>query len=127
MPEFGTDFAMQMLLDTKPKYFSEAWCMCAGLAHGITDVWLGNAQTLIQEGKATIQTAICTRDDIMIYLILEEMERTFLHHHGARAKGKGFKAGWERNMKAHGVPDWYIWSVKRSSTCSQKHMRQPML
>ena len=112
VPEFGTDFAMQMLLDTKPKYFSDL-VRIAGLAHG-TDVWLGNAQTLIQEGKATIQTAICTRDDIMIYLIAQGMEQglSFTIMESVR-KGKGLKPEWEEDMKAHGVPDWYIWSCKK--------------
>ena len=110
VPEFGTDFAMQMLLDTKPKYFSDL-VRIAGLAHG-TDVWLGNAQTLIQEGKATIQTAICTRDDIMVYLIARGMEQglSFTIMESVR-KGKGLKPEWEEEMKAHGVPDWYIWSL----------------
>ncbi len=112
IPEFGTDFAMQMLIDTKPKYFSDL-VRIAGLSHG-TDVWLGNAQTLISEGKATIQTAICTRDDIMIYLIGQGMEQglSFTIMESVR-KGKGLKPEWEEDMKAHDVPDWYIWSCKK--------------
>ena len=112
VPEFGTDFAMQMLLDTKPKYFSDL-VRIAGLAHG-TDVWLGNAQTLIQEGKATIQTAICTRDDIMVYLIAQGLEEglSFTIMESVR-KGKGLKPEWEEEMTSHGVPDWYIWSCKK--------------
>ena len=112
IPEFGTDFAMQMLIDTKPKYFSDL-VRIAGLSHG-TDVWLGNAQTLIQEGKATIQTAICTRDDIMVYLIGRGMEEglSFTIMESVR-KGKGLKPEWEEAMTEHGVPDWYIWSCKK--------------
>ena len=112
VPEFGTDFAMQMLIDTKPQYFSDL-VRIAGLAHG-TDVWLGNAQTLIQEGKATISTAICTRDDIMIYLIGQgvESEQAFTIMEAVR-KGKGLKPEWEKIMKEHNVPDWYIWSCKK--------------
>lgn len=112
VPEFGTDFAMQMLIDTQPKYFSDL-VRIAGLAHG-TDVWLGNAQALIQEGKATIQTAICTRDDIMVYLISMGIEEglSFSIMESVR-KGKGLKKEWEEEMTAHGVPDWYIWSCKK--------------
>ncbi len=112
VPEFGTDFAMQMLIDTKPKYFSDL-VRIAGLAHG-TDVWLGNAQTLIQEGKATISTAICTRDDIMIYLIHMGVESSlaFTIMESVR-KGKGLRPEWEATMVEHNVPDWYIWSCKK--------------
>ena len=112
IPEFGTEFAMQMLVDTKPQSFSDL-VRIAGLSHG-TDVWLGNAQTLIQEGKATISTAICTRDDIMSYLIQQglESELAFTIMESVR-KGKGLKPEWETEMKTHDVPDWYIWSCKK--------------
>ena len=112
IPEFGTEFAIQMLVDTKPQYFSDL-VRIAGLAHG-TDVWLGNAQTLIQEGKATISTAICTRDDIMIYLIDKglDSELSFTIMESVR-KGKGLKPEWEEEMLKHDVPDWYIWSCKK--------------
>ena len=118
IPEFGTDFAMGMLLDTKPKEFSDL-IRIAGLSHG-TDVWLGNAQTLIEEGTATISTCICTRDDIMTYLIsmgLESEEAFNIMEKvrkGIIAKGKCPQwPQWKEDMKAHGVPDWYIWSCEK--------------
>jgi len=112
IPEFGTDFAMQMLIDTKPQYFSDL-VRIAGLSHG-TDVWLGNAQVLLKEGKATISKAICTRDDIMIYLIQKgiESETAFTIMEKVR-KGKGLTEEQETIMREHDVPDWYIWSCKK--------------
>ena len=118
IPEFGTDFVIQMVVDTKPKTLSDL-IRISGLSHG-TDVWLNNAQTLIQEGKATISTAICTRDDIMTFLINNgmESERSFkimeAVRKGAVAKGKCKDWDeWKQDMLEHGIPDWYVWSCEQ--------------
>ena len=114
IPEFGTDFVIQMVQDTKPQTLSDL-IRISGLSHG-TNVWLGNAQELVKSGKATISTAICTRDDIMIYLINKGVESAlaFTIMESVR-KGKGLKPEWEEAMKAQDVPDWYIWSCKKIS------------
>ena len=112
IPEFGTEFAIQMLLDTKPKQLSDL-IRIAGLGHG-TDVWLGNARDLILSGTTTISNAICCRDDIMIYLINQGVESSlaFTIMESVR-KGKGLKDDWISAMKEKDVPDWYIDSCKK--------------
>ena len=118
IPEFGTDFVIQMVVDTKPQTLSDL-IRISGLSHG-TDVWLNNAQELIRSGKATISTAICTRDDIMTYLINKGMdsEQSFTImervRKGAVAKGKCKEwPEFKEDMKAHDVPEWYIWSCEK--------------
>ena len=107
-----------MVIDTKPKTLSDL-IRISGLSHG-TDVWLNNAQTLIEEGKATISTAICTRDDIMTYLINKgvESEESFTImervRKGTVAKGKCKEwSQFKKDMLEHDVPEWYIWSCER--------------
>ncbi|MBQ9030299.1 MAG: PolC-type DNA polymerase III [Parasporobacterium sp.] len=115
IPEFGTDFTIGMLLDTKPKNFSDL-VRIAGLSHG-TDVWLSNAQTLIEEEKASLSSCICTRDDIMIYLIQKGVDPALSFNimeavrKGKVAKGKEKRwPEWQEVLKEHEVPDWYLWS-----------------
>lgn len=112
VPEFGTDFVMQMLRDTKPKTFSDL-VRISGLSHG-TDVWLNNAQYFIAQGNCELSTAICTRDDIMTYLIHTGVENglAFKIMESVR-KGKGLQPHMEEAMTAAGVPEWYMESCRR--------------
>ena len=112
VPEFGTKFVRQMLVDTKPTSLGEL-IRISGLSHG-TDVWTNNAQLLVQNGTCTLRNAICCRDDIMIYLINRELppERAFKIMEQVR-KGKKLKPEDEAEMREHNVPEWYIESCNK--------------
>ena len=117
VPEFGTKFSRGMLLDTMPTTFEEL-IRLSGLSHG-TDVWLGNAQDLINQGIATLSEAVCTRDDIMVYLMKCGLEpnSAFKIMEVVR-KGKATKdpekwKEYEALMREHNVPEWYMESCKK--------------
>ena len=116
IPEFGTGFTRQMLVDTQPDRF-DILVRLSGFSHG-TDVWLGNAKDLIASGTATVNQTVGCRDDIMLYLISRGMDAKLSFKimeavRKGKVKKNGFQDGWVDAMKAHGVPDWYIESLSK--------------
>ena len=112
IPEFGTGFVRQMLMDTRPTTMEEL-VRIAGLSHG-TDVWLNNAQTLVMNKTATLSQVICTRDDIMNYLIACGCEPSisFKTMESVR-KGKGLTDDMVAAMEKQNVPEWFLASCRK--------------
>lgn len=112
IPEFGTKFVRQMLIETKPTTFSEL-VRISGLSHG-THVWIDNAQLLVKNDVAPLSKVISTREDIMLSLINAGMEkkRSFFIMENVR-KGKGLSEDDERDMRSLNIPEWYIESCNK--------------
>ncbi|WP_338945422.1 PolC-type DNA polymerase III [Fusobacterium canifelinum] len=117
IPEFGTGFVRQMLIDTRPTTFAEL-VRISGLSHG-TNVWLNNAQEFVRNGQATLSQIITVRDDIMNYLIdqgLDNSDAFKIMEFVRKGKPKKEPENWEKfsaMMKEKKVPDWYIESCRR--------------
>jgi len=117
VPEFGTNFTRQMLVDTQPNQF-DTLVRLSGFSHG-TDVWAGNIHDLIVNGIATVNETVGCRDDIMLYLISKGMEpslafKTMEDVRKGKVKRSGkFPGDAEEQMRSMGVPDWYIESCRK--------------
>ena len=112
VPEFGTGFVRQVLENTRPTTFEEL-IRIAGLTHG-TDVWLNNAEPLVMGGIAKLSEVLCTRDDIMNYLIAHGMEASLSFKIMERVrKGKGLTDEMEQAMLDGSIPAWFIDSCKK--------------